>query len=222
MMNPVRLVWILAAAVAAFAQDGTTPKASPADYPVHGTSGGTGIGTEYMVHSFSRGEASYLAKDYLVVEVALFPAEGQPIELRNADFLLRINGRKQELLPQPAEMVAASLAHPEWRTADPHVELEGGVGNHTAVYGAPIPSRQPYPTDPRTQQPPIPQAPKDDPSGIEHTPPVRAEVLLVEVALPQGAQKWPVSGFLYFPYTGRPASIKSLELIYGSAVLKLK
>ena len=70
------------AASCAFAQ-GTEPKPKPEDYPVHGQArveGKTvGIGAEFMVHSFSRGEESYIASDFLVVEVALFPPRGEGI-----------------------------------------------------------------------------------------------------------------------------------------------
>jgi len=210
---------VLALAAAAFAQRGTAPRISPAEYPVHAVDGTTGIGAEYMVHSFSRGDLTYLAKDYLVVEAALFPPKDQSLEVRYADFILRINGRKQVLLPQPAEMVAMSLSHPDWRT-EPHLEMAGGLGDHTLIYGAPPPSR--VPNDPRPQGPPLPRVPQDDPSGIDHPAPMRPEELVVEAALPEGIRNRAVSGFLYFAYTGRPAAIKTLELIYKSAVLKLK
>jgi len=76
--------------------------------------------------------------------------------------------------------------------------------------------------DPRVHPVPIPQAPKDDPTGIDHAPPVKAEELAVQVALPEGSQKRPTAGFLYFGYTGRASSTKSVELVYKSTVLKLK
>src|SRR5579872_2770761 len=112
-MKLVKPVWILSLATVAFAQPGTEPKPSAADYPVHAMDGETGIGAEYTVHSFSHGEAYYIAKDYLVVEVALFPAAGKTIDVHAIEFSLRINGRKQALIPGSPEMVAASLSHPE-------------------------------------------------------------------------------------------------------------
>jgi len=224
LVGPVWTKALVAAALATAvcAQPGTTPKSSPADYPAHAIEGSVGVGAEYMVHSFSRGEAYYIAKDYLVVEVAMFPPEGKTIEIRPADFLLRVNGRKQALAPQTPEMVAAALSHAEWRSADPHVEMAAGAGNASVIYGVPVPQRTPYPSDPSVHPVPIPQAPKDDPTGIDHTPPVKAEDLVIETALPEGAQKWPASGFLYFAYTGKSSSIKSVELVYKSTVLRLK
>jgi hypothetical protein len=217
----VKPVFLLACAVALFGQQGTEPKLL-AEYPVHAMDGEAGVGAEYTVHSFSRGEAYYLAKDYLVVEVAVFPKAGETVAVRSIDFSLRVNGRKQTLLPGSPEMVAASLSHPEWRTADPHIEVAAGAGNGSVIYGAPTPQRTQYPSDPRIHPVPVPPNPKDDPTGIEHAPPLKAEDLVVQVALPEGPAKRPVSGFLYFAYTGRPSSIKSLELLYNGAVLKLK
>jgi hypothetical protein len=57
---------------------------------------------------------------------------------------------------------------------------------------------------------------------VEARPRPTAGALVVETALPLGPQKWPVSGFLYFAFTGKTSSIKSLELIYNSTVLRLR
>jgi hypothetical protein len=35
-----------------------------------------------------------------------------------------------------------------------------------------------------------------------------------EYALPEGSTASPVSGYLYFAFKGKPASIRSLELVY--------
>jgi len=56
------------------AQYGTAPKASEQEYPVRAKLEKLSIGAEYLVHSFSSGRQMFIAKDYLVVEVALFPA----------------------------------------------------------------------------------------------------------------------------------------------------
>jgi hypothetical protein len=90
------------------AQYGTATKASPQDYPARAKLEKLSIGAEYLVHSFSSGRQMFIAKDYLVVEVALFPANGQILLVNTGDFSLRVNGRKQALLPQGAEIVANS------------------------------------------------------------------------------------------------------------------
>jgi hypothetical protein len=49
--------------------------------------------------------------------------------------------------------------------------------------------------------------------------------LALQTALPEGEHRGPASGFLYFPYRGKVAHIRSLELVFtgpgGSATLPL-
>src|SRR2546423_3127757 len=101
-------VLLFCAASLAFAQ-GTTPKPSPAEYPAHGESGGIAIGAEYMLHSFGTGEQMFLAENYLVLEVALYPPKEATITVDLPHFGLRINGKKTLIQPQPPSMAAATL-----------------------------------------------------------------------------------------------------------------
>jgi hypothetical protein len=63
--------------------------------------------------------------------------------------------------------------------------------------------------------------PRDNPSGLEQEQ-GKAEVIAVETALVEGPHHAAFSGFLYFSYRGKPGSVKTLELLYQDAVLKLK
>ena len=91
----MRYLLFLAAALSAHSQigsrpsiysEGTQTKASAAEYPVHATSGNLTIGADYMVHSFGSGEQMYLAENYLVVEVALYPPKGESITAERRQF----------------------------------------------------------------------------------------------------------------------------------------
>ena len=204
------------------AQSGTAPKASPADYPARASVAKLSIGADYMVHSFSAGRQTFIAKDYLVVEVALYPAKGERFIVDTGQFSLRVNGKKQAVAPQAPEFVAASLKYPDWET---HRQLEAGVG--PIIMGRPQ-SVERFPGDPEARQrvpnPPQPPA-TDDPSGQDNEPPVTADQLVVQTALPESEVHGPVSGYLYFPYRGNLKRIRSLELDYagsaGSAALPL-
>lgn len=203
------LLYALASALAA--QVGTPPKASAQDYPVHVKLDKLAIGAEYLGHSFSSGREMFIAKDYLVVEVALFPAAGENLLVNAGHFSLRVNGRKQALSPRAPEFVAASLKyHDEERGLHPTV----GLG--PIVLGQPQPVER-FPGDPnaRTGQAP-PRSPADNPGGPDQAPPVKAEELAVQAALPDGEIHAATSGFLYFPYRGKIGRIHSLELIYAS------
>jgi hypothetical protein len=203
---------------------GTEPKHRPEDYDVHAAASSASIGAEFMVHSFSRGEQAYLARDYLVVEVALFPPKDRTISVQDASFSLRINGRKQLLQAQPPSLVAAELQHPEWgQQGGVTPEVGIGMGAGGVVLGGPPRNSNPFPgsNPPGTQAPqPVP-VPRDNPAGIEKEP-VKADVLLLETALVEGEHHAPFSGFLYFRFQGKISSIKTLELLYDDVALKLR
>jgi hypothetical protein len=199
----------LAGALAA--QYGTTPKASAQDYPVRARLEKLAIGTEYLVHSFSSGREMFIAKDYLVVEVALFPANGASLLVNAGHFSLRVNGRKQALSPQAPEFVAASLKYPDSDTGPRAAAALGPL-----VLGQPRPVER-FPGDPNARTGPAPpRAPTDNPSGQDQAPPVKADELVVQAALPEGEHHGPTSGFLYFPYRGKISRIRSLELVFAS------
>jgi hypothetical protein len=198
---------------------GTTPKPSSAGYTAHGKSGEIAIGAEYMVHSFGSGEQMFLAENYLVVEVALYPPKDATITVDLAHFGLRINGKKATILPQPPSMAAASLNHPEWVT---HPTMDLGAGPIGVGLGYP-PNRAPFPGGPAPSRGPVPPRAPDpgNRSGVERKT-VNAADLLVQLALPADPHKGPISGFVYFPFTAKPGSIKSLDLVWDDAVLKLR
>lgn len=212
------LLWFCLAG-AAFAQ-GTTPKEKPEDYPVHAQTKSAALGAEFMVHSFSAGEQSYFIKGFLVVEVALYPPKGQVADTHSGNFMLRVNGRKQELLPQPPAVVAAALAHPGWNRQS-GVAADAGAGPATVSVGRPRPSE--IPGVPMPGQRPSPsQVPRDDPSGLPARERAKPETVALATALPEDSRPGPISGFLYFAWPGKTASIKSLELRYENAILKLR
>jgi hypothetical protein len=69
-----------------------------------------------------------------------------------------------------------------------------------------------------------PRAPQSDPAnnaGIEREK-VSAEDVLLRTALPVGPHTGKVSGFVYFLFTGKSSSIKSVDLMFDGATLKLK
>src|ERR1035438_4009156 len=153
--SSMRYWLLLLPAAAAFGQ-GTEPKPKAEDYEVHAGTRTAAIGAEYMVHSFSRGDKAFLAKDYLVVEVALFPPKGETIEVQNSDFSLRINGRKAMLLPEAVSMVAGSLQHPEREQPKPAGEIDAGAGNAEVILRGPPRNPNPFPgsNPPGSQLPP--------------------------------------------------------------------
>ena len=218
-----RIVLCLSAALG-FAQmgfaQGTTPKPAPSDYDVHGQAGPLDIGAEYMVHSFSSGEQMFLAERYLVVEVALYPVmRNDPVRVDLTQFSLRLN-HKTMIPAQPAAHAAASLRQSPFIYQQPG-RMSGSAGAGPIDIGRGQP--RPVPGSPQDRRlPSPPPAPKADPAGGIERERVSAEDVLLRTALPEGPHTGKVSGFVYFPFTGKSSSIKSVDLVYDGATLKLK
>ena len=205
----------------------TTPRDRVADYPAHAMDGRTGVAAEYLAHSIPAGTQTFIASDYLVVEAALYPIPGEPIEMGTSTFKLRLNGKKETISAEEPGFVAASVKYPDWEQRK-NVEVQGGIGDTAVVLGRP-PVVGRFPGDPTPQQSRLPRGPTapppDDRNGIEKEDPARAEDVIAQKALPEGRAEKPLSGYLYFRYRGRTKSIKSLELVYagksGPVTLKL-
>jgi len=223
----MRYLAILLSLAAAFAQsdrptvftEGTPPKASASEYPITGRWANLELGADYLVHSFGTGEQMYMAENYLVVEIAMYPPKGESVAVEYGALSLRINGKKQVLSPLAPEFAASNLNRRDaYQSRGPMADLGiGGIGIGTGgqrggsqIPGGPQERRLPTP----------PRAPGTDDSDMK--PVVRAEDILVRTALPGGTFKGPVSGFLYFPYSGKASGVKSAELLFHDAVLKLK
>ena len=183
---------------------GTEPKTKPEDYPVHARAADLDIGAEYMVQSISTPKASFIAKDYLVVEVAVFPPRTGAM-IRASAFTLRVNGSKNELLTQTPGIVAASMKYSDWSGQRGVVAQAGPI-----VFGPRTTGR--FPGDNRNPSPPQP-APADAAPEVEHET-VDPSDAVDAAALNEGPARQPRSGYLFFPYTGKLTKIKTVELIY--------
>jgi len=219
----MRYVLLLCCGGLAFGQ-GTEPKPKAEDYEVHAQAKNAAVGAEFTVHSYSRGEQMFIAKDYLVVEVAIFPPKGTTLDIHNSDFSLRINGKKPLLDAQAPARVVADMQHPEYKQRGGVItEAGAGIGNTGVTIGGPPLNPNPFPGSqpPGTSTYPPVEIPRDNPSGVTKEP-MNPTELLLETALLEGPHHAAFSGFLYFPFRGKAGSIKTLELLYQDAVLKLR
>jgi hypothetical protein len=208
-MRILSLVFWLAPVL--MAQRGLQPKPKASDYPASARGQGVEIGAEYLVHTLKSGDDSFFVPDYLVIEVAVYPAKGETGTISSDQFSLRINGKKQVLWAQPPGFVAASLKYPDW-TRKPALQAGAAAGNTGIILGRPA-SVGRYPGDPEARRLPDPPKVQQQP---EKEPQQTGDQAVTETALANGKLEGPVSGYLYFEYKGKTAKIKSLELIYRS------
>lgn len=207
----VRAILLAALLLPAVLAQDRQPPAKASGYPAHGAVQGLEIGADYLVHSIPTEQSYLFAKDYLVVEVALFPSKGESIRISSEQFKLRINQGKPVLFPDSSGTVAASLKYPDWEQ-HPTVTAQAGP----VIVGSPTsPGR--FPGDP-TRGVPLPRPAGDppDPSGVDKEPPKTVDEALARAALPEGLIEKPVRGCLYFRFRGKTKSIQSIELVYDS------
>ena len=200
--------------------EGTAPKPAATDYPVTTRFGDTAIAADFMIHSISGEGQTFFVEDYLVVEVAIYPDKFKEIAVANTQFVLRLNG-KRTLVTQTPQFVAASLKYPDWERRPTLVGQAGPI-----IVGRPQQVER-FPGDPTVGQgrlPEQPRVPSQLPSSRAETP--KAQDIALEMALPEGTHKHPVSGYIYFPYKGKLKGLKTIELVVKSgpneAVLKLR
>src|SRR5262245_54319662 len=172
-----------------------------------------------MVTSVAGTGGMYVVPDHLVVEVALFPPKGEAVAVGPGDFELRVDGKT--LRPVTPGMVVAAIERSEWKYPR-GVQATAGMGNDTVVVGGPTRQSPPWAgTTRRTPTPPRAPEPENR-SGLPPAEPVKLTDLVVNAALPQVDFRGPVSGFLYFSFTGKASKIRTVSLVYGDTTLKLK
>lgn len=181
------------------------------EYPAHAVWPQFDVGAEYLIHSVPSESGSIYARDYLVIEVAIYPSKG-PVTVLSSHFVLRVNDRKAALYPESPGFVAASVKYPNW-SQDRSAVGTAQVGDGTVMIGPRPASR--FPGDPTASAPPVGTQPRteEDPKP-EPGPTVSVEDLIARAALPEGEARVPWKGCLYFAYDGKLKSIHKLELEY--------
>jgi hypothetical protein len=208
----------LALSHALLAQD--TPRSKISDYPVHAKLSTMDIGVEYLLNSIALDKGMYIARDHLVLEVAIFPSRQSGVNVSTSQFTLRVNNKTILYTDSPGA-VASSLKYPDWQT-HPNATAEAGVGNGSVILGAPPPVAR-FPGDRRADRPPsVPKVEQQDPSGEPKATGQPIETQIAIAALPEGQSQKPVKGLLFFPFSGKTKSIRSLDLIYDGGESGLK
>jgi hypothetical protein len=204
---------------------GTQTKEKPSDYPVHVQLPNLEMAAEYLVHSMPAPGGAIFVKEFLVIEVAVFPARGSDPVLNSGQFTLRMNGKKSVEYPQSPGLVAGTLKYPDW-SRHTNVIAEAGAGNGSVIVGADPPVER-FPGDPTVYRRPLPRAPDEtNPTAQNQEPSMSIDELVQRLALPEGTAHGPVSGYLFFPFQGKLKSVRSLDLLYknpqgGETVLTL-
>jgi hypothetical protein len=192
------IVFAGVALVATAGPQGTVPKASAEEYRAHAQRNGIGIGASLL--SFDQVMKTFNSSDIdrccIVVEVALYPEQDNPLSVSMDDFFLQVPGNDTVIRPYSARAVGTTIE--QYQDAGKTVTTtHAGAGYE---WGKEI--------DPVTGQPKkIHGATTETGAGVTNEPsgpppPVviqAVEEKVAEKALPEGTVSAAVAGYLYFP-----------------------
>ncbi len=186
------------------------PRSKASDYQAHIALPTMEIGAEFLLHSIPTDQGVYVAPDYLVVDVGVFPAAHETVKMNSGQFRLRINHKTPELSTDSPGSVAADIKYPDWET---HPTVVGQAG--PVILSDPGNPR--FPGDPNAPPPIAPPLPKEaERHGIDTEIRKTIDQSVGNAAFPDGSGNKPMKGFLYFHFRGKTKSIKSLELVYDA------
>ena len=198
---PIRVLISLAAlSLPAAAQ--LAPKAT--DYPAHAKARDLDLGARYLPHGLPPGAPISAGKDFLVLEVGIFPGAKSPVTLSKNQFTLNVDGKElPAVAPQPDSPEASITPQRDSNTRNKNAQLGG----------APQFDRS------RTSQetetlPRHPISLRSDSATTGDSAP--------KTALPEGLTSKPVSGYLFFHFVGDLNSVRSIELVYSSSGTKTR
>jgi hypothetical protein len=218
-MRFVPVLFVLAAVAQA---QGTTPKPAASDYPAQAVAGPFTFAADNLVHSVPTSRGVYLAPDYLVIEVAVYgPVSAKP-EFSLGQFYLSVNKGKPYPTTPPSFVIAA-IQNPQLE--GPQMASEIGLAGGPSVVIGPRPQPR-FPGDPTAPPPRKVDVPKPPNRSGQPDEPISIEDLVNRSIFPEGAYGVPKAGVIFFRYSGKMKSIRSVELLYegplGSARLKLQ
>lgn len=217
-----RIILSLLAASCSLLAQGTKTRDDPAKYSAHAKLGTVGLGADLWGHFIPVDGGALKANSYLVVEVGLFAPASTKVVIDSGHFVLKVNG--QRLVPDSPGLVTIGAMDPDMQERGPRLITDTQIGGGEISTGR-DPTQPKFPGDSRPEDIPQPRRHPSTDDGIQAKPidPVKA---VNEGALPEGSHATPISGYLYYPWTGKLKRIKHVELEYssplGTATLTLR
>jgi hypothetical protein len=205
-------------AVRALGGDGVPPKSSATTYPAHAEAANAAIGAVQIAPAqLAKTFPERLSKNYIVLEVAVYPKDGAAVDVGIFDFVLQA-GAVGEIRADPAEEVAG-MWRPGYKppTRNSKVNLTNDVGVVYSTGRDPVTGRRSgvgtyegttVSTGPDPRQVPPPDRPDADRIAKE------IEAKLRQKELPEGATRDPVAGYLYFAKPAKMPKDARLVLTY--------
>jgi hypothetical protein len=201
--------------VIATADQALPPRSSADDYPAHQSAPNVSIGAiRVRPDQVSKMFSADIAKNYAVVEVALYPQNGATVDVRLFDFGLRFGG-EQETRPDTPEQ--ASVPWRENRRVQERVQTTEEVGVFVGTGTDPVTGRRTTSTGTYER---VGVGVGTSPDQRFPDPPRGADSRILEdklaaKELPEGKTGRAVAGYLYFPQPTKKLKDAKLELTYS-------
>jgi hypothetical protein len=200
---------------------------SPSDYPAHqdgkAGSGLAAIGAVIVpAEQVRKMFSSEISRDYVVVEVAMYPAGNGSFEADRFDFGLKAGDRIAHADSAGNVALPPGDRSPDMRGPDPKINVQHEVGVVYSRTNDPYYGKRSgvgvYESTSVSNAPPPPS--QKTPSGVD---PRIVEEKLRDKALPEGPTARPVAGYLYFPaQKKRKGDVVELQYTRGDVELDLK
>jgi hypothetical protein len=211
---------------------GLRPRANATDYPARTAQNGILVAADPLdTDQVKRSFATDIYDGYLVVEVAVYPASSQALNISDMDFALRLNGYSSPIRPATPRAIAAALhrsKQPKQRSAsDIAIYPSVGIGYESGSGG--YNPNEPYGRNHRGIYTTTGVTVAGGDAGPVGTPPGSSgadrrtmESELSDKSLPEGRVDAPVAGYLYFPLPGKKRLVpQSLEFDSSAGLVKV-
>ena len=180
-------------------QNGTVPRSSASEYPVHVQENGLSIGAKLLSHEEARKTfVSNVNRCCVVVEIALYPDNTKPISLSLNDFDFRQKNAKSAVKPSSPKVVAASLQQKAQNDRDVAVYPSTGIGYSSGTVYDPV-TGTPQRTSGVYTQVGVGVAVGSSNTGASNQDRSVMEIELTEKGLAEGTSSRATSGYVYFP-----------------------
>jgi hypothetical protein len=211
-IHAFRLATVCLAGLASAGDTGVSPKPKPTDYPVHDSAktailAAAIVPQDQVKNLFS----SAMAKNYVVVEVAIYPQDNRTFNVDLIDFELN-TGDQFVRASEPADLgtIWPSAKGPSIGNGGPNVTTETGVivaRENDPITGRPRTSVGTYEGVAVSNYPQPAPAPPSAPSPKQSN--IDAKIL--RMALRVGPTKDPIAGYLFFRHQKRKQDVYTLN-----------
>lgn len=232
---PVVLISLILPSLSCRAQDrngnservrGIVPRSSADHYPAHTNHNGVSIGAELLTRKqVSKAFTADLNRCCLVVDVAVYPIQNEPLQISSDSFTLVLIGNETRTKPRSAGVIAAELQEASTPKGGTSTSTSSSIGYGTGTYIDPVTGQPVHGRGVTTSTSVAVSSGSGggvSPAAAEQDREMK-ERELREKGLPEAKAAMPVSGYLYFLAPKQKKDTKyRLEYVFNDETVALQ